>query len=178
MLKSKSNVREWDESSALLICKEIFMSKKITSRVEEMITPFLTESSLRVYDVVFVKEGGSKILRLYIDKKDGYVSIGECEAVSNELSALLDKEDIIPEAYVLEVSSPGIERVLKYDRHFEEAIGQAVDVKLYSPINSKKQLTGELISGGEGKSLVLKTEEEEIEIEASKIAEVKIHFEF
>lgn len=154
------------------------MSKKITSKVEELITPFLLENSLRVYDTVFLKEGNSKVLRLYIDKKDGYVNIGECEAVSMKLSELLDAEDFIPEAYILEVSSPGIERVLKYDWHFDEASGKEVDVKLYSQVNSKKQFTGTLISGGENKNLIIESEGEKIEIEASRVAEVKIHFEF
>ena len=154
------------------------MSKKITSKVEEMITPFLSENSLRVYDTVFVKEGNTKVLRLYIDKKDGYVTIGECEMVSMKLSELLDADDFIPDAYTLEVSSPGIERVLKYDWHFEESVGKDIDVKLYSAVNSKKQLTGVLKSGGENKNLVIESEGEIVEIEASKIAEVKIHFEF
>ncbi len=154
------------------------MSKKITSKVEELITPFLIENSLRVYDTVFVKEGNNKVLRLYIDKKDGYVNIGECEMVSMKLSELLDADDFIPEAYVLEVSSPGIERVLKYDWHFNEALGKEVDVKLYSQVNSKKQLTGILLDGGENKNLVIEEDGEKVEIEASKVAEVKIHFEF
>ena len=154
------------------------MSKKITSKVEELITPFLSEMGLRVYDTVFVKEGNGKVLRLYIDKKDGYVNIGECESVSVKLSEFLDADDFIPEAYTLEVSSPGIERVLKYDWHFEESIEKSVDVKLYTAVNGKKQHTGILKAGGENKNLILATEEETIEIEASKIAEVKIHFEF
>ena len=154
------------------------MSKKITSKVEELITPFLSEMGLRVYDTVFVKEGNGKVLRLYIDKKDGYVNIGECESVSVKLSEFLDADDFIPEAYTLEVSSPGIERVLKYDWHFEESVGKSVDVKLYSAINGKKQHTGILKEGGENKNLILETEDETFEIEASKIAEVKIHFEF
>lgn len=154
------------------------MSKKITSKVEELITPFLEEQGLRVYDTVFVKEGNGKVLRLYIDKKNGYVNIGECEAVSMKLSEFLDADDFIPDAYTLEVSSPGIERVLKYDWHFEESVGKAVDVKLYSAVNGKKHHTGILKDGGENKNLILETEEETFEIEASKIAEVKIHFEF
>ena len=154
------------------------MSKKITSKVEEMITPFLTENGLRVYDTVFIKEGNGKVLRLYIDKKDGYVNIEECEKVSMKLSEFLDADDFIPEAYTLEVSSPGIERVLKYDWHFEESAGKQVDVKLYSAVNNKKQHTGILKEGGESKNLIIEVENEVLEIEASKIAEVKIHFEF
>ena len=154
------------------------MSKKITAKVEEMITPFLLENNLRVYDIVFVKEGNSKILRLYIDKKDGYVNIEECEKVSMKLSELLDNDDFIPEAYILEVSSPGIERIIKYDWHFNEALGKAVDVKLYSPINSKKNFTGILKDGGENKNIIIETDDGVLEIEPSKAAEVKIHFDF
>ncbi len=154
------------------------MSKKITSKVEEMITPFLSENGLRVYDTVFIKEGNGKVLRLYIDKKDGYVNIEECEKVSMKLSEFLDADDFIPEAYTLEVSSPGIERILKYDWHFEESVGKSVDVKLYSPVNNKKQHTGILKEGGENKNLIIEAEDGILEIEASKIAEVKIHFEF
>lgn len=154
------------------------MSKKITSKVEEMITPFLSENGLRVYDTVYVKEGSSKVLRLFIDKKDGYVNIEECEKVSMHLSTLLDEDDFIPEAYILEVSSPGIERVLKYDWHYEESFGKTVDVKLYSPVNSKKQITGILKSGTPGNPLIIETEDGEVEIPASGAAEVKIHFEF
>lgn len=164
---------------ALLICKEVIMSKKITDRVWEMAQSFLGELGLEVYDAVYVKEGNDKILRLYIDKiEEGYVGINECEEVSMRLSAMLDENDFIPEAYVLEVSSPGIERVIKYDRHFEKSRGKTVDVRLYSPIDGKKLLTGELVSGGEKENVVISADGSELEIERQKIAEIKIHFEF
>ena len=154
------------------------MAKNITRRVWEIAESFLPGMGLEVYDVVFVKEGGNKVLRLYIDGADRNVNIGECEQVSMKMSEYLDGEDIIKEAYIFEVSSPGIERQLKYDRHFEKAAGQTVDVKLYKPEDGKKVLTGKLISGGEKKSVVIETDEGIIETEPEKIAEVKIHFEF
>ena len=155
------------------------MSKKITDKVWKMAEGFLPDMGLEVYDVVFVKEGNDKILRLYIDKiEEGYVAINECEEVSMKLSELLDEDDFIAEAYVLEVSSPGVERIIKYDRHFEKSKGKTVDVRLYSPIDGKKIITGTLVSGGEKENAVISADGTEMEIERQKIAEIKIHFEF
>lgn len=155
------------------------MSKKITDKVWKMAEGFLPDMGLEVYDVVFVKEGNDKILRLYIDKiEEGYVAINECEEASMKLSELLDEDDFIAEAYVLEVSSPGVERIIKYDRHFEKSKGKMVDVRLYSPIDGKKIITGTLVSGGEKENAVISADGTEMEIERQKIAEIKIHFEF
>ena len=82
------------------------MANRITDKVSEMILPFLTENGVRIYDIEFVKEGANRVLRLYIDKKDGRVSIDDCETVSRKLSDLLDAGDFIEDAYILEVSSP------------------------------------------------------------------------
>ena len=84
------------------------MSLKIIKEVETLVTPFLNEKGLRIYDTVFVKEGKDKVLRLFVDRKDGLISIDECEEVSRFLSDELDRVDLIKEAYILEVSSPGI----------------------------------------------------------------------
>ena len=154
------------------------MAKNITARVWELAETFVDGMGLLVYDVIFVKEKGEKILRLFIDRKEGNVTIDECEEVSNKMSELLDEENFIDDKYVLEVSSPGIERQLKYDWHFERVIGSPVDVRLYEPVNGRKTLTGRLISGGEKKNIVIECDGEEIEIERQKAAEVKIHFEF
>ena len=154
------------------------MSLKITDRVEEILTPYLAEKELRVYDVVFVKEAGDKVLRAFIDKKDGYVSIDECEEVSRWLSDELDKADLIEEAYVLEVSSPGIERQIKYDWHFDESIGKKVTVKLYKKINESKVLVGELVSGSQKGDVTIILNGNEIVIENENIIDVRIYFEF
>jgi len=154
------------------------MSLKIVNEVESIITPYLTSKGLRVYDVVFVKEAGDKILRVFVDKKDGFVSIDDCDEVSRWLSDELDSKDLIKEAYILEVSSPGIERQLKYDWHFEESIGKKVAVKLYKKVDDSKLIIGELISGSQKGDLKLDLNGEEIVIENENIIDVRIHFEF
>lgn len=154
------------------------MANRITDKVSEMILPFLTENGMRIYDIEFVKEGSNRVLRLYIDKKDGRVSIDDCETVSRKLSDLLDADDFIEDAYILEVSSPGIERVLKYDFHFEEAVGEAVEIKLFKAVNGSKNLVGTLVSGSEKGDVTLSVSEEELIIKRENISQVKIHFEF
>ena len=121
------------------------MSKKesIEKRFEEILTPIAEQNGVRIYDVEYVKEAGDYYLRAYIDK-DGGVNIGECEAVSRALSEILDADDFIEDAYTLEVSSPGLGRTLKKDRHLQQSIGQAVELKTYKPIDGQKEFEGVL----------------------------------
>ena len=96
-----------------------------------------------LYDLEYVREGGNRILRAFIDK-DGGVGLSDCERVSRAAEAMLDECDPIPEAYVLEVSSPGIERRLRKDWHFEKYAGSRVEVRLYKQVEGKKNYRGEL----------------------------------
>ncbi|MBR4893014.1 MAG: ribosome maturation factor RimP [Clostridia bacterium] len=154
------------------------MSLKIIKEVETLVTPFLNEKGLRIYDTVFVKEGKDKVLRLFVDRKDGLISIDECEEVSRFLSDELDRVDLIKEAYILEVSSPGIERNLKYDWHFEESVGKKVQVKLFKKVKDTKLLVGTLVSGSLDTGIVIDVDTKEVEIEKGNIIDVKIYFEF
>ena len=154
------------------------MAVNVCGRVWELAETFVGEMGLLVYDVVLKKENGEKVLRLFVDRREGHISIDECEAVSMKMSELLDSENLLDDAYIFEVSSPGIERVLKYDWHFERVLGSMVDLKLYEAIDKKKTITGKLISGGEKKNIVIECDGRVLEIERSKIAEAKIHFEF
>lgn len=154
------------------------MSLKIVKEVEKILTPYLESKGLRVYDIVFVKESKEKVLRTFIDKKDGLVTIDDCEEVSRWLSDELDRINLIDEAYILEVSSPGIERQLKYDWHFDESIGKKVQVKLFKKVNDTKLLIGELVSGSEKGDLKLIVDNQETVIEKANIIDVKIYFEF
>ncbi len=114
-------------------------------RTEEMITPILDELGFELYDVEYVKEGADYYLRAYIDKEGG-ITIDDCVDVSRRMNELLDAQPDIggDEGYIFEVSSPGLGRVLKKDKHFEKAIGQDVDIKTYKPINGAKEFTGTL----------------------------------
>nr|WP_297766605.1 ribosome maturation factor RimP [uncultured Butyrivibrio sp.] len=121
------------------------MSKKddIEKKTEALLTPIAEANGVRVYDVEYVKEAGEWYLRAYIDK-DGGVDINECVDVSHALSDALDVDDFIEEAYTLEVSSPGLGRQLKKDRHFANSIGQDVELKLFKARDGVKEFAGTL----------------------------------
>lgn len=102
-------------------------------RTEQLILPLVEKNQFELVDVEYVKEGGNWYLRAYIDKEGG-ITINDCEVISRELSELLDCEDFIPDAYILEVSSPGLGRQLKKEKDFERNLGKEVEVKLYKAI--------------------------------------------
>lgn len=119
------------------------MSKRETyeERTEKLLLPIAEANRVEIYDVEYVKEGKDYYLRVYIDKQGG-VNIQDCENVSRALSDALDAEDFIPDAYILEVSSPGLGRVLKKDRHMERSLGETVELKAYKPIGGQKEFSG------------------------------------
>ena len=108
-------------------------ASRIEERTEALLTPIAGAHAVRIYDVEWVKEGGEFYLRVYIDKDTG-VTIDDCEEVSRALSDALDADDFIPGAYILEVSSPGLGRTLRKDRHLQQSIGEEVELKLYKSI--------------------------------------------
>ncbi len=114
-------------------------------RTEALILPILDRLGFFLWDVEYVKEGADHYLRAYIDKENG-ITIDDCVEVSRALSDELDREDFIDEAYILEVSSPGLGRALKKDKDFERSIGQSVDIKTFKPVDGLKQMTGVLLS--------------------------------
>lgn len=115
------------------------------TRTERLLKPIAEANGVSIYDVEYVKEGSDYYLRAYIDKQDG-VNILDCENVSRALSDALDKEDFIPDAYILEVSSPGLGRTLKKDKHLQAGIGQEVEIKLFKPLDKCKEFAGVLDS--------------------------------
>ncbi len=112
--------------------------ESIETRTEELLAPIAEKNGVRIYDVEYVKEGQDFYLRCFIDK-DGGVTIDDCENTSRELSDVLDREDYIPDAYILEVSSPGLGRTLKKDRHLSYSLGEEVELKTYQGIGEKKR---------------------------------------
>ena len=117
--------------------------EKIESEAVKLLTPVLDAHGVRLWDCEYVREGRDWYLRLTIDK-DGGVTIDDCEAVSREANEILDKSDLIQDAYTFEVSSPGLTRVLRRPRDFENSIGRKVDVRLYEAKNGVKEFTAVL----------------------------------
>ena len=153
------------------------MAKKIyESKTEELLLPITKAHNVEIYDVEFVKEGSEWYLRVYIDKPGG-VTIDDCEAVSRALSEELDREDFIEESYTLEVSSPGLGRTLKKDRHLEKSIGENVDVKTYKPIQNSKEISG-VLKAFDDKTVTLEVENNQISINRADIAVIRLSFDF
>lgn len=108
---------------------------------EEILIPMTEELGFELVDVEYVKEGSSWYLRAYIDKPGG-INIDDCETVSRRLSDILDEKDYIDEAYILEVSSPGLGRPLKKEKDYKRSLGEEVEIRTYRMIDRQKEFTG------------------------------------
>lgn len=126
-------------------------------RAEALLAPIAAANGCEIYDVEYVKEGSDWYLRAYIDKPEG-VGIVDCENVSRTFSEKLDEEDFIADSYILEVSSPGLGRALKKDRHLQKSLGEEVEVKTYKPIGKQKEFVG-ILKSFDKDTVTLGTEE-------------------
>lgn len=149
---------------------------EIEQRCEALVQPILDEYKFELWDVEYVKEGSNYYLRVYADKPGG-ITIDDCVTISRAFEARLDEEDFIEEAYILEVSSPGLGRPLKRERDFEKSIGAEVEVKLYKPRNGQKEFTGILKSYNDA-VIVLEMEEAELELKRADLALIRLAFDF
>ena len=146
------------------------------SKTEELVMPLIEQNNFELVDVEYVKEGSNWYLRVYIDKENG-INVDDCELISRALSDLLDEKDFIEEAYILEVSSPGLGRPLKKEKDFARSIGEEVDVKLYRMKNGRKDYTG-ILKSYDKESITIEDEETELVFSRSEIALVRLAFDF
>lgn len=149
-------------------------STNIETRVEELLKSIIENIGYELYDVRYEKEGKDYYLRIIIDKPEG-IDINDCENVNNAINDILDEADYIKDQYFLEVSSPGLERVLRKDRHFEKQIGNEISLKFFKPINKQKELNGILEEYDNGE-LTIKVEDETLKINLKDIAIAKTVF--
>ena len=147
---------------------------KIEEKVEGLIKDKIENIGYSLYDVEYAKEGPNYYLRVYIDSPNG-IDLNDCEKVSNEINDVLDEANYIKEQYFLEVSSPGIERILRKDSHLEQNIGNQVEIKLFKKDeNGSKNYIGELKGFDEDTITVEVTDKiEEVKIERKNIAQIK-----
>ena len=151
--------------------------KNISKLVWEWAEPISREHDLLIWDVEFKKEGSDWVLRVFIDAKDKSVSTDECEAISRPLEAILDREDPIDQSYCLEVSSPGIERVLTHAWHFDKYIGHEVNAGFFAEIDGKKQVTGVLKSFVDGVVTIF-ADGRDLSFEQKKATQIKLNIVF
>ena len=142
---------------------------KIEEKIEELVTKPITDLGYRVYDVMYVKEGKDNFLRIFIDNDKG-ISLDDCEKVNDAITDMLDEADLIKDQYFLEISSPGVERNIRKDKHFEESIGKEVNIKLFKPLeNKEKEITG-ILKDFDKETVKIETDKnEEITIPRNKI---------
>lgn len=146
------------------------------TRTEKLLEPIAAANGVSIYDVEYVKEGSDYYLRAYIDKAEG-VNILDCEKVSRALSDALDREDFIPDAYILEVSSPGLGRALKKDKHLKASIGQEVEIKLFKPIDKCKEFAG-VLESFDVTDVTISMGEEQRTFKRAEIAQIRLALDF
>ena len=151
--------------------------ENIEKRTEELVQPVVDANGFELVDVEYVKEGGSRYLRAYIDKPGG-ITVDDCETVSRTLSDLLDREDYIADSYILEVSSPGLGRPLKKEKDFKRSIGMAVEIRLYRPVNKEKEFEGILTAYDDHSVTIEKEDGTETVFEKADIALIRLAFDF
>lgn len=150
------------------------MAKQNTvQKVEEIVSPYAKELSLEIWDITFKKEGSEWYLRIFIDKKGG-VSIDDCVDLTHAVSKPLDEADPIAQNYILEVSSPGVERELKRDEHFKRYIGSPVMLRTIRPIDGVRDYSGTLVSYEEKKITLRLPDEKEMTFDKKETNFVKL----
>ncbi len=145
--------------------------RKVEDIVYDLAKPITDRNNFELVEVEFKKEGADWYLRVYLDKEEG-ITIDDCQAVSQELSDLLDQADPIEQSYIFEVSSPGIDRPVKTDRDFEKNNGKLVEVKLFTQINGKKVYEG-ILKGHTAEVVEIEADGKDMQIEKSSIALIR-----
>lgn len=155
------------------------MSKRETyeKKTEELITPLIDAEGFELVDVEYVKEGADWYLRVYIDK-DGGITVNDCEKISRAFNEILDREDYIDDAYIFEVSSPGLRRPLKKDKDYQRNLGKLLEVKLFAPLNGVKEFEAELKSYDKESATLVMDDDTEVTVKRSEISLIRPAIEF
>lgn len=146
------------------------------SQAEALLLPIVEGLGFELVDVEYVKEGGSWYLRAYVDKEGG-ITIDDCEAVSRAFSEKLDEKDFIEEAYIMEVSSPGLGRPLKKEKDFVRSLGKEVEIRTFRPINHEKEFYG-VLSAYDADSVTIASGDGSQTFDRKEIALIRLAFDF
>ena len=153
------------------------MTKKemYENKTETLITPLIKANNFELVDVEYVKEGSASYLRVYIDKEDG-ITVEDCTLLSRAFNLILDEKDYIDDAYIFEVSSPGLMRPLKKDKDFQRNLGKQIEIKLFKSLDKQKEFEGELKSFDKDNITVMMEDEKEITFKRIDIALIRLAF--
>lgn len=144
----------------------------IEEKIENRISKIIDELGYKLYDVQYAKEGKDYFLRIFIEKENGEITLDDCENVNNAITDILDEEDYIKEQYFLEVSSTGVEKMIRKEKHLKENIGELITIKLFRSIENAKEYIGKLVNYDED-TLTVELEDKKIDIERKNISLIK-----
>lgn len=139
--------------------------------------PILSRMGFTLYDTEYVKEGADYYLRIYIEKEGG-ITVDDCEDVSREMNELLDREDYVEGSYIFEVSSPGLGRTLKKEKHLQASLGEEVELKTYHPVDKQKEFAGILKSFDPTTVTIEEEDGKERTFQRKDIALIRLAFHF
>jgi len=152
------------------------MSESVLKEIERLIEPVLAEMGIELVDMEFLSGQGRRVLRIYADRPTG-INLDDCAMVSREIGNLLDVKDLLQHHYVLEVSSPGLNRPLKGEKDFLRAIGQKIKVKTAVPLKGRRNFSGVLQSFENG-ILQLKLDDTVVQISEESVSKTNLEFDF
>ena len=149
----------------------------IEEKIESRIKPIIEDIGYSLYDVQYAKEGKDYFLRVFIEKEDGDIDLDDCEKVNNAITDILDEDDYIKDQYFLEVSSTGVEKLIRKEKHLQDNIGNVITVKLFKPVEGSKEFIGTLISFNND-VLTIELEDSNIELERKNISQIKKYYDW
>lgn len=144
---------------------------KIEEKSEILLEKPINDLGYDLYDIEYVKEGKDFFLRVYIDNENG-INLNDCEKVSNVITEILDKEDYIKDQYFLEVSSPGIERILRKDKHLQDNIGNEIQIRLFKSQENLKEYRG-ILKTFDATSITIDKDNRNVKIDRKNISQIK-----
>ena len=154
---------------------------KKKKKIENLVKQKIEDLGYELYDVQYVKEGQNYILRIFIEKPNGSIDLNDCEKVNDSINDILDSANYIKEQYFLEVSSTGVEKTLRKDKHLRDNIGEEVQISLFKPIDilekKQKEITGVLKDFNED-NIIIQMDKEEISINRKDISQIKTVFDW
>ena len=151
-------------------------SEKLLQEVREVVEPILQSQGYELVDLEYQRESRGWVLRIYLDREGG-ITLDDCTGVSHEVGAVLEVKDVIPNAYVLEVSSPGLTRPLKKPEDYNRFRNQLVKIKLFQPLNGRRNFKGSLL-GLEGETVRVEADGQVFEIPLRSIAKANLEIDF
>lgn len=149
----------------------------IEERVETLVKNPIENLGYQLYDVQYAKEGKDYFLRIFIEKQDSSISLEDCEKVNNEIEELLDSADYIKEQYFLEVSSTGVEKIIRKQKHLEDNIDELINIKLFKPVNNSKEFIGAL-KKFDDETIYIQIDNEIVELERKNISLIRKYFDW